>query len=85
MSSGAVQTILVCQPAADTVAPCPAGSAPVPTQAYVLAPDQAGFLDAATAPYDFVAGGQFWLAAFVFTLTLYFGSRIYAYIISMVR
>lgn len=86
MSTGSVQTVLVCSPVTTgTVSPCPDGSAPTPVSAYVIASDSASLFDAAVGPYDYVNGAAFWSTAFVFTLTLYFSASIYRSLIRMLR
>jgi hypothetical protein len=85
MSVGSVQTVLVCAPGVDTVSPCPAGTAPTPVSAYVVASDSASLFDAAVGPYDYANGAFFWGTAFTFTLTLYFAASIYRSILKLVR
>jgi hypothetical protein len=67
------------------MAPCPAGQAPAPIDAYVVEPASASYFDAVAEPYDYINGAAFWAFAFVFTLTLYIGTRVYGTIINMVR
>ena len=85
MASGALENVIVCRASATPAAPCGAGEAPVAVQAYILDPASSSFIDAAAQPYDYASGSGFWAAAFVFTLTLYLGSRIFGTIINMVR
>lgn len=85
MSTGSLQSVIVCQASSTELAPCPAGQAPAVVQAYVLDPASSTFLDAIAQPFDYANGSAFWLSAFMFTLALYIGSRIYAAVIGVVR
>lgn len=85
MPAGSVKTILVCADSATPQAPCPAGQAPVAVSAYTVDPSSAPYFDAVVEPFDYANGAAFWSFAFVFTLSLYIGARIYGYIVNMTR
>lgn len=87
MSVGSLQTIIVCGPSADgsTTTPCATGQAPQVTQAYVLAPDSASFIDQAAAPFDYAVAAVFWTSSFVLTIWLYVLPRGIGEIVRMVR
>lgn len=85
MATGSVQTLIVCAPSAETLSPCPAGSAPTPVSAYVVSADSASLFDAAVGPYNYEAAGQFFTSGFVFVLALYIGSRVFGMLLDMVR
>jgi hypothetical protein len=85
MATGTLQTVIVCAPSAETMSPCPAGSAPAPVSAYVVSPESASLFDAAVGPYNYEGAAQFFATGFVFILTLYFGSRVFGMLLDMVR
>ncbi len=85
MPAGTVQQLIVCAPAAETMAPCPAGTAPATVSAYVVSADSASLFEAATGPYNYEAASGFFAAGFVFILSLYIGSRVFGMILDMVR
>lgn len=78
-------SVLVCAPAASTVSPCPSGYAPAVVDAYLVPAANAELYEAAFQPFDPSAASPFWAVAFVLPLALYFGTRIYAYFISVIR
>ena len=82
---GAVKTVLVCEPSAAPAAPCPAGSAPVFAQAYLIEPGSASYIDAVTTPFDYTQAAAYWSSAFVFTLTLYVVARSWGFLARMFR
>lgn len=85
MSSGSVQSVIVCAPAAEALSPCPAGTAPTVVQAYLVHPDSANLFDAAIGPYDYTNASQYFAASFVFVFSLYLGARVFGMLIDMVR
>lgn len=84
MALGTVRSILTCADAAEQVAPCPTGQAPALVSAYTLDPSSALHLDPIAEPFDVATGSAFWLAAFMFTVTLYLSTRIYGHILNMI-
>jgi hypothetical protein len=85
MSTGSVQSVIVCAPSAETLSPCPAGSAPTVVQGYIVSPDSANLFDAAVGPFDYVSAASFFAPGFAFIITLYIGSRFFGMLIDMVR
>lgn len=72
-----MRTLVTCEPAAETIAPCATGYAPGTAIAYVS--------EAEPTPFDTTEGLAFWSAAFVFTVALYVGVRGIGAIVKMVR
>lgn len=76
---GAAKTVLVCEAAVDTVAPCPAGMAPATTSAFVLDASAQAQVDAALGPIAFSESGAFWAIAFVSVIALWSLSQIFSH------
>lgn len=85
MATGAVKTILVCEPSATPSAPCPAGQAPAATTAYVIEASSASYIDSATEPFDYGVASAFWVASFSVVCLIYFTSRFIEEIIDLVK
>lgn len=76
---GAVQSVIACLPAAETVAPCNAGSAPAVLNAYLIEPVAQAQFEASLAPVDFAQAGSFWAGAFVVIISLWSLSQVFNY------
>lgn len=74
---GSVQSVIACLPAAETVAPCAAGTAPGVLNAYLIDASAQPQLEASFAPIDFVQAGSFWAIAFVAVLSLWSVSQVF--------
>lgn len=74
---GAVQSVIACLPAAETVAPCPAGSAPSVLSAYLIEPVAQAQFEASVSPTDFAEATSFWLIAFSSVLILWSLSYVF--------
>jgi len=85
MTTGSVQTILICVPSTFSQAPCPSGTALTTTQAYVIDPTQAATIDAQNAPFDYVQAGAIWSLGFTFVVGLYVVSKSAGAIINLIR
>ena len=62
--TGAVKTIITCEPAAESATPCPAGTAPVVTSAYLLDASAQHQVEAAFSPVDYASASSFGMIAF---------------------
>jgi hypothetical protein len=82
---GSVQTIIVCVPSAFAQAPCPAGQAISTMSAYVLDPAQSAVYAASVAPFDYVAGAEFWSLAFGSIMFMYFTAHGIGLVLKMVK
>ncbi len=76
---GSVQSVIICQASPDTVSPCPTGTAPVITSAYLLDPVAQGQVDAALAPIDYSVSSAFSLLAFVSVIGLWSLSQLFSH------
>lgn len=85
MTTGAVQTILVCVPSSFAQAPCPAGQAVTTIPAYVLDASQQASYEASMAPFDYVFAAGIWAFAFSFVLGLFLVSKSMGTILAMIR
>lgn len=85
MTTGAVQTIVVCVPSSVSQAPCPAGQAVTTTQAYMLDASQQASYEASTAPFDYVLASGIWAFAFSFVLGLFLVSKSAGTVLAMIR
>lgn len=85
MTTGAVQTIVVCVPSSFAQAPCPAGQAVTTIQAYVLDVSQQASYEASIAPFDYVFAAGIWAFAFSFVLGLFLVSKSMGTILAMIR
>lgn len=85
MSSGTVQTLLVCVPSWTTQAPCPSGHAVAAVQGYVINADQGASYEAATAPFDYAYAAGLWSLSFSFVVGLYVVSRSAGTILNFIR
>jgi hypothetical protein len=69
---GNVQTVVVCVAGAEGVqGACPVDHVQSVTQAYLIAPTQAAFLDTSAEPFDAVAAGEFFGFSFASTILLW--------------
>jgi len=85
MTTGAVQTIVVCVPSSFAQAPCPAGQAVTTIQAYVLDVSQQASYEASTAPFDYLYASGVFSFSFSFVLGLFFLSRGFGTILAFIR
>lgn len=93
MTTGSVQTIVVCVPApsasAKQQATCPAVGTqyyvPATIQAYVLDPAQQNDIDAALGPFDYGYASAIWSLAFSTVVGLYFFSNAISQILGLIR
>ncbi len=76
---GAVQSVIACLPAAETAAPCPAGTAPAVLNAFLIEPSAQAQFEASFAPVDFVQAGSFWAIAFLVTVSLWSLSQVFSH------
>lgn len=74
---GSVQSVIACLPAAETVAPCPAGTAPSVLNAYLIEASAQPQFEASFAPIDFVQASSFWSIAFVAVISLWALSQVF--------
>jgi hypothetical protein len=68
---GAVKTVITCEPAAETAAPCPAGTAPAITTAYLLDVTAQHQVDAAFSPVDHASASSLGLHVFSLLIGLW--------------
>ncbi len=85
MSTGSVQTILVCIASETPQAPCPSGMALATVQGYVLDVSQQASYEASMAPFDYVLAGGLWTFAFTFVVGLFLVSKSAGTVLSMIR
>ena len=76
---GAVKTVLACEAAVETVAPCPAGTAPFPVSAFVLDAAAQAQVEAALGPVAFSESSAFWAIAFVSVIALWSLTQIFSH------
>lgn len=82
---GTTQTVLVCVPGEGVRGICPEGFSQSVTQAYLVAPTEAAFLDAMAQPFDPATAGSYFGFAFASTVFLYLVSLGCGSLIQMVR
>jgi len=96
MAAGSVQLVLVCAPAVSAdqvntvdqqVCPAVAGQSfhLQQQQAYVLAPESAGYIDSIAQPFDYTAAAGFWGLAFTSIITLWLVSHGSGAIVNFLR
>lgn len=85
MSSGSVQTILVCAPSSVEQAPCPSGQAVVLIQGYVLDASQQSMYEAVVSPFDYVLAAGIWAFSFTFVIGLFLVARSAGTILNLIR
>ena len=85
MATGSVKTLIVCMDSSEPAAPCPAGQAPVPVQSYTLEPSAGSYFEQALGAFDYESAAAFWSVAFVFTISLYLGTRLIGSVVNMTR
>lgn len=85
MSTGSVQTVLVCVSSQIQQAPCPTGTAPVPMQIYVIDPSQAASIEAQNEPFDFAVASQIWGMAFSFVVGIFLVSKSAGIILKKIK
>lgn len=96
MTLGAVQNVLICQPAGSQAVTtvdqqvCPAGADGTvykltSVQAYLVDPSQGSQLDVATAPFDYSLAAGFWMAAFTSVVMIWFASHNFGAILQFFR
>lgn len=85
MTTGTIQTILVCVPSAFAQAPCPAGQAVTTMQAYVLDASQQANYEASVAPFDYMYAASLWALAFTFVVGLYLVTKSAGTILNFIR
>lgn len=86
MTTGSIQTVVVCVAAAkapNTI--CPAGMVMTTTQAYVLDVSQQASFVASVAPFDYVQAASIWTFAFTFVVGLFLVSKSSGTILQMIR
>lgn len=82
---GTTQTVLVCVPGEGLQGVCPEGFSQSVTQAYLVAPTQAGFFDAMAQPFDSATAGAYFGFAFASTIFVFLLSLGCGALISMVK
>lgn len=82
---GTTQTVLVCVPGEGVRGMCPEGFSQSVTQAYLVAPTEAGFLDAMAQPFDPATAGAYFGFAFASTVFVYLLSMGCGALIQMVK
>jgi len=85
VTTGTIQTILVCVPSTFAQAPCPAGQAVTAMQAYVLDASQQAHYEASVAPFDYVYAAGLWSIAFSMVVGLFLLSRSAGTILNFIR
>lgn len=96
MSAGVLRSILVCVPVTsaqqsslvDQQICQPSGRTYFhlqQQQAYVISPENAGYLDAIAQPFDYAQAAGFWGIAFTTVLTLWIVARSAGTVISILR
>ena len=83
---GATQTVLVCVPGSSGIqGACPSGSVETVTQAYLVSPTNATFLDVSAEPFDTASAAGLFTAGFGATLAFYLLSLSIGQILNMVK
>jgi hypothetical protein len=96
VTAGALQNILVCSPTSTTEQPTVVDQQVCPPiggqsfhlqqqQAYVLAPESAGYIDSIAQPFDYDMAAGFWGLAFTTVLILWFVAFGAGSVINLVR
>lgn len=91
MAAGSVQYIIKCVPTgtAQSFPPCTqvgsAGYAPVMTQAYVIDPASASYIDALMVPFDYAFASSLWAFSFSMVVGLFVVSRYAGVILDFIR
>lgn len=85
MTTGSVQTLLLCAPSWTTQAPCPSGHAVAVLQAYVIDPAQASNVEAQNAPFDYAAASGLFGLGFTSVLGLFLVARSAGTILNFIR
>lgn len=91
MSAGSVQYVIKCVPTgtAQSFAPCTAvgssGYGPVMTQAYVIDPASASYIDALTVPFDYAYASGLFTLSFSMVVGLFVVSRYAGVILDFIR
>lgn len=74
---GAVQQVVACLPSGETVAPCPAGTAPGVLNAFLIDASAQAQFEASFAPVDYSQAASFWAIAFVAVISLWSLSQLF--------
>lgn len=82
---GTTQTVLVCVPGEGVQGVCPSGYSQSVTQAYLVAPTEAGYLDAMAQPFEPGVAGAYFGFAFASTVFVYLLSLGCGALIQMVK
>jgi hypothetical protein len=83
---GTVQTVVVCvQADAGLQGACPTGQVQTVTQAYLIAPSEAGRFDLGAEPFDPAQAGAFFGFAFASTVFVWLFSLGVGHVLKMVR
>lgn len=91
MSAGSIEYIIECVPTgtAQSFMPCQSlgsvGYGPKMTQAYVVDPASASYIDGLTVPFDYVYAGSLWTFAFSMVVGLHVVSRYAGVILDLIR
>ncbi|MCL2658827.1 MAG: hypothetical protein FWD62_15735 [Betaproteobacteria bacterium] len=93
MTTGTLQNVVVCVPAASATtaqqAACPSVGmqyyVPAQVQAYLLDPAQHNFIDAALGEFDYAYASAIWGLAFSMVVGLYFAAHGIGLTLGMVR
>lgn len=81
---GAVKTILVCEPAAQQLAPCGPGQAPVLIEAFVVDPAYRTQLEALMTPVDFSLAASYWGLTMFAILSIWGTALVFRWMIAAI-
>lgn len=85
MSAGTQQIVLICAPGAAAASPCPAGTGPAISNAYLLDTTAASWVEDYSAPFSFAQAGMIASASLSTVLLCWFIAYLVKQVVKAVR